>query len=389
MKIGRNEPCPCGSGKKYKKCCLGKTIPKIKQLAPNEVPQEAIQALQDKMNKARQEELQLQKIGIYINYVRPILFKGKKVWALGKNVYFDRPPNQTFHEFIIDNLRLTIGWDWWMEQLQLPFEKRHFIMQCFQKYSEWVAVETQKSINRVGSVWASLPNGWSRALVSLSFDVASLIHAQKLPEHLLNRLKSTNEFQGARYEIAMAAIFARLGFEIQFLDDVKRQDKHAEFIAIKDKLEIVVEAKSKHRKGVLHYPGEKAESDLKIKVLSLLHEAILKETDSKPFIIFIDVNYPITPGVKTEDEKWVEELLEGRKRDLDENTEDNPKYNAVFFTNFSFHYSGDDITPSGQFISELPQKHQFPLPDPTVINKLFDALNNYGNVPNIDTDLGI
>lgn len=25
MKIGRNEPCPCGSGKKYKKCCLTKS----------------------------------------------------------------------------------------------------------------------------------------------------------------------------------------------------------------------------------------------------------------------------------------------------------------------------------------------------------------------------
>lgn len=25
MKIGRNEPCPCGSGIKYKKCCLNKT----------------------------------------------------------------------------------------------------------------------------------------------------------------------------------------------------------------------------------------------------------------------------------------------------------------------------------------------------------------------------
>lgn len=24
VKVGRNEPCPCGSGKKYKKCCLGK-----------------------------------------------------------------------------------------------------------------------------------------------------------------------------------------------------------------------------------------------------------------------------------------------------------------------------------------------------------------------------
>ncbi len=30
LKIGRNDPCPCGSGKKYKKCCMGKaTTPKI------------------------------------------------------------------------------------------------------------------------------------------------------------------------------------------------------------------------------------------------------------------------------------------------------------------------------------------------------------------------
>ncbi|MBW1730634.1 MAG: SEC-C domain-containing protein [Deltaproteobacteria bacterium] len=27
MKIGRNDPCPCGSGKKYKKCCLNKQQP--------------------------------------------------------------------------------------------------------------------------------------------------------------------------------------------------------------------------------------------------------------------------------------------------------------------------------------------------------------------------
>jgi len=23
-RAGRNDPCPCGSGRKYKKCCLGK-----------------------------------------------------------------------------------------------------------------------------------------------------------------------------------------------------------------------------------------------------------------------------------------------------------------------------------------------------------------------------
>ena len=26
LKIGRNDPCPCGSGKKYKKCCMNKSI---------------------------------------------------------------------------------------------------------------------------------------------------------------------------------------------------------------------------------------------------------------------------------------------------------------------------------------------------------------------------
>ena len=27
MSIGRNDPCPCGNGKKYKHCCLGKASP--------------------------------------------------------------------------------------------------------------------------------------------------------------------------------------------------------------------------------------------------------------------------------------------------------------------------------------------------------------------------
>jgi hypothetical protein len=26
VKVGRNDPCPCGSGKKYKHCCLSKTL---------------------------------------------------------------------------------------------------------------------------------------------------------------------------------------------------------------------------------------------------------------------------------------------------------------------------------------------------------------------------
>lgn len=33
MKVGRNDPCPCGSGKKYKKCCLARDEAAARQSA--------------------------------------------------------------------------------------------------------------------------------------------------------------------------------------------------------------------------------------------------------------------------------------------------------------------------------------------------------------------
>jgi len=32
QKIGRNDPCPCGSGKKYKNCCFLKSTPKKQKI---------------------------------------------------------------------------------------------------------------------------------------------------------------------------------------------------------------------------------------------------------------------------------------------------------------------------------------------------------------------
>ena len=36
--IGRNDPCPCGSGKKYKKCCLGRDQALARQNRPADLP---------------------------------------------------------------------------------------------------------------------------------------------------------------------------------------------------------------------------------------------------------------------------------------------------------------------------------------------------------------
>ena len=45
-KIGRNAPCPCGSGKKYKKCCLGKKV-----FSDSPVPTPSAKAVKPKSGK--------------------------------------------------------------------------------------------------------------------------------------------------------------------------------------------------------------------------------------------------------------------------------------------------------------------------------------------------
>jgi hypothetical protein len=126
----RNKPCPCGSGKKYKKCCLNKDNgPKAFRVSKAQA-EKLVKPLQ--MKEAEQKILA--NMGIHINYVKPIIFKGKKVWAIGNRVYHSRPPHQTFHEFIIEVLQLTLGRGWWEYQKSLAPEERHFIMRCFLKY---------------------------------------------------------------------------------------------------------------------------------------------------------------------------------------------------------------------------------------------------------------
>ena len=50
-KIGRNEQCPCGSGKKYKNCCL------IKERYSKNLPDDALKQLKEEFSKYNQEDL--------------------------------------------------------------------------------------------------------------------------------------------------------------------------------------------------------------------------------------------------------------------------------------------------------------------------------------------
>lgn len=378
MKIGRNDQCHCGSGKKYKKCCLNKDT--------NSVPQEVIKYFQ----KVRAEQEYLKQAGIHINYVKPIMFKGKKVFALGNKVYADCPPNTTFHTFIIQILKDTIGLDWFREQAKYPLEERHFISICLEKLGEWIE-KNEKTAERVSSeVWGAKPDGYSKSLLLLAFDVCSLIHKQVLPPQLLERLKSRDHYQGARYEIAIAAIFARLDCDIQFTDE-KSKSKHCEFVATHRATgsSLAVEAKSKHRSGVLHQIGfllslEKLLSARMIR--RLFNDALEQNPKDVPFAIFIDVNSPITPNIQMDDKPWVKDVKKLVNRKLIGISPQEYPLSAAFFTNFSYHYQTENEAEQGEAVGIVVPHPKFPPPNQEFFGYLQGALNHYGFVPPIDID---
>jgi len=372
--FGRNELCRCGSGKKYKKCCMDKD---------NEpIPREVINYFLRK----RAEAEMLQRAGILIPMVNPVHFAGGKIWAFGKRVYKSPNLNETFHEFLIGVLKQTLGHEWLSQQQALPESQKHFIVTCLNKAAEWMIRNANES-NRIapGKPMMAIPDGYMKSLLVLAWDVCSVLHFGKLPEELLTRLKSKDEYQGARYEIAIAGVFSRLNFEVAWTDKSK-ENKRCEFVAThrENGYSIAVEAKSKHRPGVIHQPGE--EEDTPSMMKRIFREALEQNPKDTPFAVFIDVNLPPTPHVTHVAKTWVQEakkIVENRLKGL--NPGDYP-LSAAFFTNFSYHYQSEREAEQAESMSIIIPHPKFPPPDERLFNMIHGALTHYGFVPPIDIE---
>lgn len=375
MKVGRNDPCPCGSGRKYKHCCLQGQVPP--ETAVHSIPLTALPAPIAEYAKEQQRMLDA---GIHLQFVKPVIFQGQKVWAIGSSLYAAPNPKQTFHEFLIHHLRDVMGEAWVEANLGLIPPNDHFLMRCFKRYGDWLNANMIPE-NREGAYWASEPNGWAQYLMSVAFDVACLKQNSGLKDELVQRLRHRDQFQGARYEIAIAAIFSRLRFEMSFYDDRTTPDKHPEFIARHpgSGLEIAVEAKSRHRAGVIHESGD-ARRLLKGDIRKLFNRALKKDPGNMPFMIFIDLNSPLTPATELFEKDWFNDV----RRMFDAYptpTADSPDpYTMVCITNYSQHYQGDDIAVSGEHLIVRSPYVRHPIPS-TILQQLDKGIAGYGFVP--------
>lgn len=74
-------------------------------------------------------------------------------------------------------------------------------------------------------------NGDLFAFLSFAYDLFTLADNAEVQKSLLDRLRKADQYQGARYEMFVAASLLRAGFTIAFEDESDSTTSHCEFIA--------------------------------------------------------------------------------------------------------------------------------------------------------------
>ena len=316
---------------------------------------------------------------------RPVLatpLNGKIIRAVGSEL-FTCPPGESFHLFLVRYLFTLLGDDWYEAEIAKPVPDRHIAVRWYWEVMEKVSLARDQGRPNYGEV---VLTGHLKSLIVLADDLVQLAHALTTPKKVLDRLRNFREFQGARYEVAAASLIARCGFKIDFIDDSSRPQP--EFIARSEKLSetIAVEAKSRHRGGVIHEPGEpdqvgKVSSKGERRSLNrLFRDALSKAPDDVPFVIFIDVNRlatPIAPYFEKESMHNITELL---RRWTTKRSEQLMKLSGLVITNFAWHYHQEMTAPFTEYGMFPNDECNFPLGADSW-KMIETALSQYGKVP--------
>jgi hypothetical protein len=268
-KPGRNDPCPCGSGRKFKKCHGAISV--LDRLSTLNSPR-GRREIQSMLARHEAEEFQRreqQGLG------KPIIsteFQNHRFVAVGSTLHFSKKW-QTFHDFLNDYPKIVLGKDWWMSEIAKPPKELHRILTWAVRSSE----HTRAHIQHHGPGKPQPMTGAIGAYMRLAYDLYGLKHAVNVQALLINRIKHSETFPGALYEVRVAAALLRAGFTLQLQDETDRRTTHVEFVATHTESGATYSVEAKRREGV------------RMKINKQMYRALSKQSDH-PRIVFIDTN---------------------------------------------------------------------------------------------------
>jgi hypothetical protein len=311
---------------------------------------------------------------------RPLIhadWQGHKWVAVGERFYWGNW--RFFPDFLQFYIKVVLTPAWGKAELTKPLAERHPVMQWYDGMCHFQQAQPRDAVGNM----SFLPDGCTMAYLLLAYDLFALRHHQSLQSVVVHRLKHIDQFQGARYELFVAATCIRAGFDIEFEDERDSTRKHSEFIAThrKSKSKLSVEAKSRHRPGVLGRAGTPEPPGARPTGIGrLLRDAIAKATNL-PHIIFIDVNTPPSDASPFE-KAWFKDVMEEVDKSGTVTGTDCAPFNLIVFTNHPFHYVARGTTsPSPETITTMPRNPCVPVTDVSEIHAIHTAAVKFGNVP--------
>ena len=293
---------------------------------------------------------------------------------------------EAFSNFLVEHLKWTLGSEWFHRELAKLAEERDEPMKLLVRFHDFVSGLAKKEGLQAGDRLKTSPSGDALALMTLAHDLYSLRSQNRLQQRLINRLINRQQFQGARYEAAIAATFIRSGCRVDWMS--QGPGRRCEFIATHlDTAErVAVETKSRVREGVLGQPGRMDADDVGLGDVEALIDRALEQAPAEaiPFMIFVDANCPPTqvPPGAVSDYPWARPVDAHMKALAAGTPEDPYPFTALAVTNFSYHYRPDDTTgTSSNALLLIPKCSSRPSPSSRLMLDLWSEVDRYGSVP--------
>lgn len=272
--IGRNAPCPCRSGKKYKKC-HGAVAAVWKS---SEFQAKAWKIFDKRMV---QEERRRKEFG----HVRPLMHVhsfGKKLVGIGNTIY-SMHPHATALDAFREHLRLTLGDEWWQRETTKHPLAQHRVARWQAHVDELMRDADKDDMGRC----LVMPDAIMTAYMTLAYDLWIVRDNVRLQALVIDRLRRRNDFAGVRYELLVAATFVRANFAIEPEDETDNRTSHPEFVATHRETGFVVAVEAKARDRRLS-----DRSPARVGITDRLDDAARKAPKDKPYVVFAEVAMP-------------------------------------------------------------------------------------------------
>jgi hypothetical protein len=219
------------------------------------------------------------------------------------------------------------------------------------------------------------------------YDLYTVDDNSLLDDDLLNRLRHRDQFQGALHELFAEATCLRAGFTIIRENEKDPNRRHVEFVAVHKATgqHILVEAKSRHRAGVMGQPGTRKDAP-DIRFRRLINDAVAKDPNN-PLAVFVDTNLPPNRAYRFYTPRSRSPIIPSVAMTalIDKVRQDYggvDPYNILVLSNHPQHYSEDDrIAPGNHWAGSISQKARVPVYHQKALLDLLKAVNLYGNVP--------